>query len=351
MTNIRTKPITIEDVARAAGVANSTASVALNGKYGVSEKTRRIVMEAAENLGFQPNPHAQRLVSGHNNVVGMFCPGPEIGAALEKNLLVQRLLDEQGLEVPLYSSGVLGGDRVRAQIVSLERLCRQRPRVIVCSTLNLCDDALEVLQRYQAGGGILVCYDVQINLDCDQVIFDRMHNNYLTASHLLELGHREIGLYLVERDNPSLRAAHPRLEGFQRALGEYGIETQPQWVFHGWWSEEDGARLAEQFMALEQRPTAMSIVNEAVASAFMNELARRGVSVPRDLSIASHDNMPVGRYASVPLTTASQPIESTAHHVVEMVSTRLSGEYSGVARRVVVCGELIQRESTAPFTA
>jgi DNA-binding LacI/PurR family transcriptional regulator len=349
MTAIRNKPITIEDVARAAGVANSTASVALNGKYGVSEKTRRLVMEAARELGFQPNPHAQRLVSGHNNVVGMFCPGPEVGAAQEKNLLVQRLLDERGYEVPMYSSGVLGGERVRAQIASLERLCRQRPRVLVCSTLNLCDDALEVLARYQESGGTLVCYDVPVALPCDQVVFDREDNTYQTAKHLLELGHRDIGLYLVERDNPSLRAAHPRYEGFARALQEHGVEPNPAWIFHGWWSEEDGARLAEQFSSLPKRPTAMSVVNESVASAFMNELARRGLQIPRDLSVASHDDLPVGRHAIVPLTTASQPVAQISQHVVDMVVSRLNGEYSGEARTVTVRGELIARRSTAPL--
>lgn len=77
------KSITIEDVARAAGVANSTASSALNGKYGVAPKTHRTVMDAAERLGFQPNHHARCLVRGHtNDVVGIFCPGGARGMAL-----------------------------------------------------------------------------------------------------------------------------------------------------------------------------------------------------------------------------------------------------------------------------
>src|SRR5690606_23743225 len=61
------KSVTIEDVARAAGVATSTASAALNDKYGVSAKTREAVRVAAERIGFEPNPHAQRLISGRCN--------------------------------------------------------------------------------------------------------------------------------------------------------------------------------------------------------------------------------------------------------------------------------------------
>jgi DNA-binding LacI/PurR family transcriptional regulator len=98
-------------------------------------------------------------------------------------------------------------------------------------------------------------------------------------------------------------------------------------------------------MALEQRPSAMCIVNDHAASAFVNEVQRSGLTVPRDLSIVSHDDSPVARYSVVPLTTVSHPVEAIARNVVNLLCSRLEGLYDGVPRRVIIKGQLMVRDS------
>jgi DNA-binding LacI/PurR family transcriptional regulator len=282
-------------------------------------------------------------------MVCLFCTGFARGAWLEKHQSIQRLLDESGLDAPLYTNGESGGNSASSQIATFERLCRQHPGAVVCETLSIHDDVLHELQRYQERGGIVVCYDVPTILKCDTVIFDRVDNTYQTTQHLLQLGHRDIGLYVVGQVGWRARYVTPRVEGFERALHEHDLKPRSEWMFHGLSSEEDGARLAEQYLLLQQRPSAMCIVNESVASAFINELARAGVRVPHDVSVVSHDDLPIARYASVPLTTVTHPVRAIAQEVVEMVRSRLSGEYSGAPRSVTVRGEMVVRQSTAPL--
>ena len=87
-----------------------------------------------------------------------------------------------------------------------------------------------------------------------------------------------------------------------------------------------------------------------MAATFVVEAARLGLGVADDVSVVSLDNLPAARYAAVPLTAVSQPIEAISDAVVKLLMSRLEGGYDGKPRQVVVRGELITRQSTAPIT-
>ncbi len=344
------KPHTIHDVARALGLSKTTVSKAFTGSGRIAPSTREAVLRAAREMNFELNPHAQRLSRGQSqNLIGLFCPGEHRGASVEKNRLVQQLLDAHGLEVPLYTSAPVGGDGGKGQAEAVRRLRRLRPRAIVCFALLLMPPAIEELQTYQNEGGLLVLYDSPAPLDCDQVIFDREDNTHQAASYLIEKQHRKIGLLVMGNPKTDLATVAPRVAGFERALREHALPLHPDWMWHGGQlSEKDGATLAEKFLALppNDRPTGMCIVNESVATAFMNRLLRAGIRVPEQVSIVSHDNLPAAENAIVPLTTVSNPTEEIAQSVTQFVLSRLS-EPQQPARRAIVRGTLIVRSSVA----
>src|SRR5207249_8901180 len=98
------KPPTIHDVAGALGMHKSTVSLALSGKGNVSAATRQKVFAAARELGYEPNPLAQRLAHGHRNTtVCLFSAALDVGLATEKILLIQKALCARGLEVPIHT--------------------------------------------------------------------------------------------------------------------------------------------------------------------------------------------------------------------------------------------------------
>ena len=221
------KPPTIRDVAGELGLHKSTVSLALSGKGNLSAATRQKVLAAARELGYEPNPLAQRLAHGHRNAtVGIFSGVLDVGLGTEKILLIQKALSARSLEVPIYTCPEPVGDEGKSQVAQLRQLCRQRPRAILCTTQMLEPGVFRELQAYQREGGIVVSFDLPVPLECDQVLFDREENAYQAARHLLEHGHRHLGIGVtVTNERLSGTTSDPqtyRLKGFRRALAELG---------------------------------------------------------------------------------------------------------------------------------
>src|SRR5688572_4984338 len=104
------KPTTIHDVAAALGMHKSTVSLALSGKGNVSKATRARVVAAANEMGYQPNPLAQRLARGYrNDLVCLFTGALDVGLATQKILSIQQQLNSRALEAPIYTCGELPG--------------------------------------------------------------------------------------------------------------------------------------------------------------------------------------------------------------------------------------------------
>jgi DNA-binding LacI/PurR family transcriptional regulator len=130
-------------------------------------------------------------------------------------------------------------------------------------------------------------------------------------------------------------------------LEQYSVPLRPEWLFAGGKYELGGAKLAAEFLQWKEKPTALCIINDRSASAFVNVLAQNGVSVPNDVSVVSFDDTLTAHYAYVPLTSVSYPLQEIAQHIVEMTISRLEG-YQGAPRRIEVHSHLVERRSCAP---
>ncbi len=339
--------VTMADVARMAGVTKMTVSFAINNTGRVSEKTRAIVMEAAQQLGYEPNPHAQNLSNGRsNNTIGLFSLWFDFGVGTQKIQFIQSALNRSGFDVPMYGMGLHDQYSEQVQADAIASIRRQRPRGLICFTNGLKPKALDELRRYQHEGGVLVSYDYPTDLDCDSVLFDRVDNTYRAAKHLTDLGHRKLGY----ADHGFVRSEGPRVIGFKRAVEEADAEWRPEWLMEARSLRDyaqGGRLLAEQYLALRDRPTAMCIVNDYSALVFVSELQRAGLRCPDDVSVVGHDDHAMSAFASVPLSSVSHPSESIAQNAAQFLLSRLSGEYDGPARTFTARGELIARQSSA----
>ncbi len=301
------RPVTISDVARAVGLSKTTVSTALTGNGRLSEETREMVRREAEKLGYQADFFAQGLRKKHNDLIGFFSPDIDLGVSTLKMHTIWRLLDERGYTVPVLAYG----NRANGQYIEQEKLLadlrRQKPRAMLCNTSNLqSESAQEELRRYLQEGGLAVCYDWPTEVEVDTVLFDRQHNTYTATRHLLGAGHQKIGAcFPWHRYSGATRAA-----GFRQAMEEAGVEIREEWIFNVDYQmqpELEAVALAEQFLKLRERPTAMCVVNDHLANTFATCLARAGVRVPSDLSLVSHDNLPIAEHGTVRLTSVSHP--------------------------------------------
>ena len=341
-------PMTIAKAAAAIGVSPATVSAAFTGKGTITPARRRDVLEKARALGYRPDPIAQSLASGRRtSLVGLFTDEIDHRIGALKINTIQRMLAAQGYDAPIYASGQGAGEVRHAEM--LANIRRQRPGAIVCAARHVPQEAIDDLAAFQASGGVVVCYDNEIEGPFDNIVFDREHNTYTAANHLLSLGHWRLGLYMASSINPdSVRMTAPRLAGFKLALSEYGGLFCEDWIFHSGAQgqfEEGGALTAAQFLALAIRPTGIVVLNDYAALSLIAALQRAGLSVPEDVSVIGHDDIPLARYTLPALSSVSHPVDEIATAVVAAVVRRLKGDTSPPLREYVR-GHLCVREST-----
>jgi DNA-binding LacI/PurR family transcriptional regulator len=346
-TNLAEKRATIQDIARMTGVSVATVSGALSGKRRMSERTRAMVLARAKDMGFTPNPLAQRLITGRcANKIAVLTQS-DLGVATQTMWQLMQKLAEEGFEIqerllPAYI------DRNKAmQVKLIQTICHQNPAAILCAETEFEPTSVAILSRYTQNGGILVRWaDIRHignneGLISDNVLLDTEMGCFLQARHLIELGHRKLGFF-------GHGGLGVHLEGFKRALSESDIDFHPEWVGTCPGYEEAGIKHAEQFLAWKDRPTGVCIINDNAAAAFINGVVRSGLEVPSDVSVVGYDDTAAARAALVPLTTFRRPVESLCSAIVDLLCKRLHKELVGPPCNQVVQGELVIRQSTAP---
>jgi DNA-binding LacI/PurR family transcriptional regulator len=346
---------TLSDVARAAGVSHATVAQVYRGHGRISARTRQDVLDAGESLQYQPNPYAQRLAQGRNDtLVGLFSLNLDLGVGTQKVQRIQRALQDRGFLAPIHGYGNYDyeAEDQTDQVSLMGGLVRERPKAIVCATSGIRPEALEELRRYVKRGGIVVCYGYfdAVDLACDQVTLDSEWNTTLAARHLVALGHTRIGLFVTGNYPP----APAWVKGFAQGLGD--VPLNEEWIYNAGGVnqyEEGGMEMAARFAALprSKRPTGLCMVNDFAAQAFVTEVLRLGLNVPRDISVVGFDDAYPARHGRVPLTTVTHPVEEIVDTVLGLFDSRIDGSYQRSARQVLIRGTIIHRESAAPLEA
>lgn len=345
------RQITLQCIAEKMELSLCTVSQAISGKGRVSAKTRERVCRVARELSFEPNAAAQHLANGGaDKSIALFSLYLDLGVATRKLQLLQRNLHDRGFNAPIHAFGEDVGSKDINQAALLRNLRSLRPRAIILYTMKLNDEALIEVRQYIRNGGHVVAYDVPVDLDCDKVLFDRRQNTYTAARHLLDLGHRQIGFYV---GSWPVAGNNPRLAGFKTALKEFNAPFLMEWLdfannMQNRPDEDRGVQLAEFYLARKNRPTAMCIVNDMMAAAFVNTARAHGLRVPEDVSVVGHDDLPFTK--TLGLTSVSHPVQIIAGGVVQLLMDRLEGDYAGKSRTHTVHGELHVRQSTAKAT-
>ncbi|GAB2998962.1 substrate-binding domain-containing protein [Amycolatopsis acidiphila] len=171
---------------------------------------------------------------------------------------------------------------------------------------------------------------------------DRL-GGYLATRHLLDLGHRRIGL-IAGPDHAS--SALGRRAGYEDALREAGLAVAPELIYPSSFSMESGEDAGGLLLATEPRPTAVFAVNDDTAVGLLSAVQRAGLRVPRDLSVVGYNDIPLAARLPVPLTTVRVPFAEIADAAVEQL-VQIEAGLPAVTRRFAPT--LIPRGSTARY--
>jgi LacI family transcriptional regulator len=349
---------TVTDVARAAGVSVATAGRVLGGYGNVKADLQTQVKAAAEKLGYSPNVVARSMRSGSTGsiaFVGADISNPFFAEAMRGVCDIAR---EQGYEPMLVNSD----DGIEVERRAINVLLTRQVEGIIISPTSVTD--VEHLKLAQDQGVPVVLLDRHsLVLDADSVVVDNEQAAYEAVQHLLELGHRDIGLVAwtdaTERPEFSRSRATGRLEvhganrpsidrirGYVAALQDAGVAVREELLGYTCSVDADGAeKEAERMLSLSQRPTAIfASDNHATQSAFV--VARRhGLRIPADLSLLGFDDLDWTTLVEPAVTVVAQSPMAMGRLAANALFARIKGSDEPPERKVLPT-ELLVRGST-----
>ena len=324
---------TIRDVASHAGVSASTVSRYLNGSMTLPPETSARIERARKQLSYRPNQLAKRLSLGSSELIGLVTP--EIGNPFF-SALAAAAEDEArlaGFSLLIISTG---GDP-RIEIASIDRLDSRHVDGLIVMT-NRPDDGR--LREILTGRRDVVLLDEDVpDADVARIFVENEIGAYTATRHLIRAGHRRIAHIGGPRD---LFSARERFAGFVRAMREADVALDGSLVRFGPYDRAAGLSAIREF-AGRRMPTAVFTGSDYIAVGVLDGLRQSGLSAPRDISIASFDDMPFADLLHPPLTTVRQPIEEMGRLGVRTLLARLRTDATaGVARLPT---ELVVRDS------
>jgi DNA-binding LacI/PurR family transcriptional regulator len=331
--------VSIEDVARRAGVSIATVSRALRGLPDVAATTRDRVLEAAAELDYVASPFAARLASGRTATVGVVVPFVNRWFFAEVIDGVEAALRKSGFDLLLYN---LGDEEGRARFFDVMPI-RKRVDAVLIASLVLDAAEFEAL-------GALSCPVGLLGLERPGFLSTRIDDvagARTAVRHLLDLGHRRIGLIGGDTDDP-MRFTPPlrRRDGYRDALREAGIEPDPDLEVLGYFTIDGGGEAASRLLAIPDRPTALFAESDEMAYGAMRTARRAGLRVPEDVAIIGFDDHVTAELMN--LSTIRQPVAEQAVDITTRLLSVIATPGEADADEVVLPTELVVRGSTDP---
>jgi LacI family transcriptional regulator len=336
--------ITIEDVAKAAGVSAMTVSRVVNGGKNVRESTRVAVMDAVQQLNYSPNAAARSLAAGDATHIGLLYSNPS--AAYLSQFLIGALDAARRAGCHLVIESCESEDPDEQAEVTRRFATSEVEGVILPPPLS---ESIPIMAELAAIGIPMVT--VAMGLPQQENLNVRIDDFEAAAEmtrYLLSLGHRNIGHI---KGHPNHIASHDRARGFLAALEEFGLAPENGSIEQGYFTYRSGLSATERLLSRPQPPTAIFAGNDDMAAAAISVAHRRGLHVPADLSIVGFDDTSLATTVWPELTTVKQPIAAMAQTALELLLADLRSRRSGSARRATVRAlehSLIVRESSGP---
>lgn len=327
---------TIEDVAAAAGVSVATVSRALRDLPNVAASTRDRVREAAERLEYRADPAASRLAAGRSHSVAVVVQLLNGWYSSHVVAGVEAVCAEAGYDTIVIGVGRGLHDR---DVFAGSEAIHRRVDAIIFVDVPVSAAQLESLEQS------LIVASVGHELpQIPSVGIDDVEVGRLATQHLIDLGHRRIGLINGPDTEPFVVPRH-RQAGHESALRAAGLDVDADLYVAANFTVQDGADALATLMDLDEPPTAIFALADEMAFGVLQAARERGIRVPEDLSVIGVDDHDVA--AVVGLTTIHQDVAEHGARAARLVLERLAGHDVDV-EQVWAPVRLVARDTTGP---
>ena len=334
------KPVTIQDVAKAAGVSKATVSRVLNGSGPVDSAVAERVRGVIASLKYQPN-RAARALSGNRSVfIGL------VLGDIENPFTIAML---RGVEEEVRRNKYLlvicnnpPSPRVEEQHQYFEILVAAP---VAGAIINPVQERLKALELLKARNVPVVTIDQRVrDASIDSVRIDNIQAAKELIEHVIKNGYRRIGIVTGPKSSTT---ANDRLLGYRQALQEAGIALDPDLEARGPFIEETGQQAAHAFLDLAHPPDAIFAANNRQTAGVYRTLVSRKKRVPQDIALVGFDQVSWDMPGSVSITTIMQPGYELGRAAANRLMQHLK-QPETPKQDIILPHQLVIRESSRP---
>jgi len=328
-------PVTLEEIARAAGFSVSTVSRALtNLDYPVNPSTRQHIIEVARAMGYKPNLAARSLRTDQTNTIGIIADdilSPFVPPIIRG---VQDYLKQHDF-LSLIVNSDWDPDIEQDAIDAL--ISRPVDGIIFAESSHLAVN--ESLQ--QSGKPYFFAHRLFASTIQNSVVPDDHYGAALAVRHLAGLGHRRIAII---KGPEGWHSAERRYAGYQSELSAQNIAFDPALVQPGDWEYEGGYSAMKRLLALKSPPTAIFASNDLMALGAIGAIQDAGLSVPQDIAVVGYDNREFSRVVRPRITTVSMPVYEMGRTAAELLLKQIAQGREALDE-IKIKGQLFIRET------
>jgi len=289
----------IVEIAERAGVSAATVSRALRGLHHVNDRTRKKIVEAAQELDYPIRPDLlPTSESSRTNTIGVIAPFLSRWYFSQSVAGVEQALREAGMDLLLYNFAQIDA---RQRVFQQKKLIGKVDGLIVMSLRPTDKEFNQIL-----GLGIPVALLGGIDDRCSSVSIDDIAAAEIATQHLVDMGHTSIGLIVGQRENAfNFEVAIQRKKGFLNVLKRNGIKFNPAYEIMADFDNHTSELAMDEFLGRKDLPTAIFCESDEMAFGAIKSIRKRGLRVPEDISVIGFDDHEFS--ATMGLTTIAQP--------------------------------------------
>lgn len=331
----------MQDVAKLAGVSQSTVSRVLNESSStipISDDTRQKILNAVETLGYQPNMIARSLRTQRTQMIAVMIG--DISNAFY-HPIVRAVQDVAKLHD--YDVLISNGDHIYDNELRFLNTVLRRPvdGVIMAPHRLTTEDLDKFIKRSHIP---VVAVGAQVTHPLVDVVGGTSEPaTYEAITWLIkEKGHKRIGFMGVAGD---MAPGPPRLHGYERAMAAAGLEIEPGFIQKVEFTTEGGQEAMSTFLQQANPPSAIFASNSLMAIGALRVAQARSFQIPGDFSIMGFDDIPEASFVRPQLTVVARDLTAIGHQVAEILFERIDGQVSGAGRFFQSQWHLVERES------
>jgi LacI family transcriptional regulator len=335
-----TKEITIYDLARKLNISSATVSRALKDDPVVSKKTKKMIAELAEEMGYRSNNFARNLRTQRTNTIGVIVP--RLNSYFMSTVIagMESIANSEGYNLIISQSS----ESAQKEMASAKTMFNNRVDGLLVS-LAYDTDSIAHFEAFIKKKIPLIFFDrVDDHNLCTGVLINNRKAAYEATSHLISLGRKRI-VYITA--TPKRNVYVDRLQGYKEALADQHIDFREDYVLISNLSQESGVEAAAVIRQMKPLPDAVFAANDNCAVGCMVALKQAGIRIPLDIAFAGFNNDPVSTVVEPNLTTINYPGYEMGQVAARNLISHLSGASSiHSTNTIILRSELVIRESS-----